>query len=197
MLVNEQLLKITDFGTAIPDTSAEGVGAPAFQPPEVARDGKAPSSAKLDIWAAGVTLYTMVTGKYPFEERETVYQMFEEIVRCEYEMPPFVPSVLAGLIRGMLSPDPATRISLEQIVHHPWLTGQEEVPQTLTSPPPISVIPLKTTFTEENLKRFLSDISGEDKFSLIPGDQLDGDEIDETLHVEKPGFWCGRRCTIL
>lgn len=42
-------------------------GSPAFQPPEIA-DGQAEFSGfKVDIWACGVTLYNIVTGKYPFQ----------------------------------------------------------------------------------------------------------------------------------
>ena len=123
MVISESEAKITDFGTAVGDISTEGVGAPAFQPPEVAKDGKAPSSAKLDIWAAGITLYFMATGMHPFfsEEEITVYQMFEEIAKCQYSIPPYVHPDIAELIRGMLDPDPDHRWDLQTIAAHKFL----------------------------------------------------------------------------
>ena len=40
-------------------------GSPAFQPPEVV-SGEEHSGPKTDLWAAGITLYYMLTGQTPF-----------------------------------------------------------------------------------------------------------------------------------
>lgn len=42
-------------------------GSPAFQPPEIADGRSSFSGFKVDIWASGVTLFNITTGKYPFQ----------------------------------------------------------------------------------------------------------------------------------
>jgi len=42
-------------------------GSPAFQPPEIADGQPQFSGSKVDIWASGVTLFNITTGKYPFQ----------------------------------------------------------------------------------------------------------------------------------
>ena len=76
LLASCTALAISDFGTATDERSTPGIGAPAFQPPEVAATGVAPLSDRLDVWAAGITLFMMVTGRYPFREDGTTYQKF-------------------------------------------------------------------------------------------------------------------------
>ena len=49
------------------DVIATSAGTTPFQPPEVADGGThAFSGGKVDAWAAGVTLWNMATGTYPF-----------------------------------------------------------------------------------------------------------------------------------
>ena len=43
-------------------------GTLAFAAPE--RLGMAPYTEKVDMWAAGLVLYMMLVGNYPFEEEE-------------------------------------------------------------------------------------------------------------------------------
>lgn len=88
LITNGGVIKISDLGVsevfAIPvclanpffqmldrfqqdDIISISQGSPAFQPPEIA-DGHAQFSGfKVDIWASGVTLYNITTGKYPFQ----------------------------------------------------------------------------------------------------------------------------------
>ena len=47
------------------------VGAPAYTPPELLllaqrSDGSAYDGAAIDVWASGIILYCMLTGKLPF-----------------------------------------------------------------------------------------------------------------------------------
>ena len=51
------------------DETDRFAGTPSFQPPEVARGQRHFSATKVDIWAAGVTLYYMVEGNAPFKGR--------------------------------------------------------------------------------------------------------------------------------
>lgn len=159
MLLSEYRLCITDFGTATFDTTTEGIGAPAFQPPEVALTGRAPSSAKLDIWAAGITLFMMVTGKYPFDDSGTVYQLFEDIGRCDIAFPDDLPSDLLSLLRGMLKPDPSQRLSLDEIAKSRWVNTKEDCVLPVPAPK------IRTVFTSEYVRQLVNP----DGVSLLDG----------------------------
>ena len=72
----ESTLKISNFGyskSSVLDSMAKtaAVGAPAYTPPELlllaARsDGSSYDGAAIDVWASGIILYCMLTGKLPF-----------------------------------------------------------------------------------------------------------------------------------
>ena len=44
----------------------ELVGTQAFMPPECFKDGKPYKPKPMDIWAVGVSIYTLMFGKLPF-----------------------------------------------------------------------------------------------------------------------------------
>eukprot|EP01105_Mastigella_eilhardi_P011127 TRINITY_DN256_c0_g1_i3.p1 TRINITY_DN256_c0_g1~~TRINITY_DN256_c0_g1_i3.p1 ORF type:complete len:456 (+),score=137.75 TRINITY_DN256_c0_g1_i3:277-1644(+) len=160
LLVDENNLRIVDFGTAVEvpesgDLSTLGVGSTAFQPPEVATTGTTSSGYKLDAWAAGMTLYLMVTGRYPFVMAPTPLLLFETIARCEYEMPTGVPKHLASLLRGVLQPDPVARLSVEQMLEHQWLTASDCSRDSVDAPF-VQVSQQPTMFTPESLATWLA-----------------------------------------
>jgi serine/threonine protein kinase len=68
------MLKIGDFGlskslnNSFSKAKTEGIGTtPLFIAPELILDQ--PHTSKVDVWAAGVILYLMCTGKYPFDTK--------------------------------------------------------------------------------------------------------------------------------
>lgn len=74
LISSSHQLKIGDFGTAeVLDIFADdGIctsveGTPQFQSPEIAKPEDTYDGYASDIWAAGVTLYNMTTGKYRFK----------------------------------------------------------------------------------------------------------------------------------
>ncbi|KAI3631570.1 hypothetical protein MIR68_010453 [Amoeboaphelidium protococcarum] len=135
----DDTIKISDFGVAEEvsryspnDNLTTSSGSPAFQPPEVALGKDSFSGSKVDIWAAGVTLYHIISGKYPFDG-DSIYQLFENIGRCEYTIPEEADEILSDLIRNILCIDPDSRFGVDQILSHPWTCNklkksQNEVP---------------------------------------------------------------------
>ena len=81
-----------------------------------------------DIWACGVTLFYMATGKYPFESREHT-KLYRLIQHTEPDYPPEMRGTpLHDLICRLLTKQSEVRITLAQIKEHPWITKNGELP---------------------------------------------------------------------
>jgi serine/threonine protein kinase len=91
-----------------PAMTSQGVilGTAAYMSPEQAR-GK-PVDRRADIWAFGVVLYEMVTGRRPFDG-ETVPETLASVMKSEPDWAP-VPTGLRRLLRGCLEKDPKQRL---------------------------------------------------------------------------------------
>ena len=61
--------------------------------------------------------YNFVTGQYPFEG-ETVFKLFDNIARAEFNIPDMVGPSLASLLRGMLLKEPEKRLGIAEIQQH-------------------------------------------------------------------------------
>ncbi|WP_333842052.1 serine/threonine-protein kinase [Pelomicrobium sp.] len=74
-------IKITDFGTALlqiaDHTQLTGVGSPAYMSPEQIREQEL--THQTDIYSLGVVMYRLLTGRLPYDSRETE-KLMEEIL---------------------------------------------------------------------------------------------------------------------
>ncbi len=61
----------------------------------------------------------MATGKYPFPEEGSVFEILEAIASCDYSIPPFIDPLLADLIRKTMASNPEDRLTCAQILEHP------------------------------------------------------------------------------
>jgi len=123
-------LKLSDFSVAVEvdkvctEADRKCNGTPAFQPPELLTSPQKRPCAffgpKIDIWAAGITLYMMCIGSFPFEWC-TVSTLIESISKASYKIPSWVDPTLADLLKGILNKDPMQRLTLQQIKEHPWM----------------------------------------------------------------------------
>jgi eukaryotic-like serine/threonine-protein kinase len=111
-------VKVTDFGVAHMelDTSltvvGTTVGTAAYMAPEQAQ-GRTPTPAA-DVYAVGVMLYEMVTGRLPFDEPTSVATMLAHIQRQPDPpiAPPgrqLLPAWLVSAIRRAMAKDPGDR----------------------------------------------------------------------------------------
>jgi len=126
LIGTDDILKISDFGVAeqldmfaTDDTCHTSQGSPAFQPPEIANGVDEFSGFKVDIWASGVSLFNILTGKYPFEG-ENIYRLFENIANGELVIPDGVEENLANLLKGMLHREYEERFTLQDVRRHIW-----------------------------------------------------------------------------
>jgi serine/threonine protein kinase len=153
MLTSENLVKITDFGTAkimqygaSQQTSA--MGTPAYMSPEQIK-GKA-VDGRTDIFSLGVMLYEMTTGQKPFRGQDIatiLYHILNEDPVPPHQVNPAIPLGVSSTILKALAKSPHLRYEncrelLEDLKNYrPGVSGANanaEPPISTTAPrPPI------------------------------------------------------------
>ncbi|GAA1702586.1 serine/threonine-protein kinase [Nonomuraea bangladeshensis] len=129
---------LTDFGLA---TSVERraelteagmvVGTPAYIAPERARGG--PPTPEADLWSLGVTLYTAVEGRSPFEQGNALATI--SAVLTTAPAPFELAGPLAPLLMGLLEKDPEQRWTAEAARRHLRRVAAADPSAPLTSRP--------------------------------------------------------------
>eukprot|EP00127_Corallochytrium_limacisporum_P003865 Clim_evm79s153 gene=Clim_evmTU79s153 len=124
-------LKICDFSVSqimddngyVPKTT---VGTPAFYAPETCHydEELKPLTAAVDVWAAGITLYCFLMGKTPFSA-PTEAALYQAIQEQTIEYPRRISSTARDLLSAMLERDPEKRMTIEEIIDHPWCQGAD------------------------------------------------------------------------
>lgn len=108
-------------------------GSPHYAAPEVLL-GLGYDGPAADIWSFGVLLYAMVTGSLPFTARH-IPQLVQKIVAGVYRMPSFLSPLCKHLLSGILRVNPRDRMTIDEIINHPWWTKTERwVPPTISNP---------------------------------------------------------------
>jgi serine/threonine protein kinase len=131
-------LRLVDFGCAqiCPEgcSMMQGLsGTPVYMAPEVI-SGQC-HSISMDVWAAGIMLYQMLTAQFPFWDTDMAglfrihpRQILKDIQASEIALCHDVCGRLSpgakDLIRKMLTKDPTQRISAAEALQHPWLQQQ-------------------------------------------------------------------------
>ncbi|XP_028618928.1 sperm motility kinase 4A-like [Grammomys surdaster] len=128
-------VKLCDFGLAIKVTSGQRFrgfcGTLEYCAPEIFTDVEYDAQAN-DIWSMGVVLYTMVTGRFPFEAK-TYSQMKEKMLDPSYSIPPVLSPDIANLIMQLFTVDPDQRPKICDITKHQWLRGGKDLPKQASS----------------------------------------------------------------
>ena len=94
-------------------------GSPPYAAPELFKDEQY-SGPLVDVWAMGVLLYFMLSGKLPFLGG-TVQDLKERILTGSFYMPTNLSDAATTLIQGMLTHNPSQRYSLLDIINSTWL----------------------------------------------------------------------------
>ncbi|XP_060176069.1 CBL-interacting serine/threonine-protein kinase 11 [Lycium barbarum] len=119
-------IKVSDFGlsaTTEQIQSFDGLlhtvcGSPAYVAPEILTI-KGYDGAKTDIWSCGIILYVMVAGYFPFYDQNLML-MYKKIYKGEFRCPRWMSSDVKRILSRLLDINPATRITIEEIIRDPW-----------------------------------------------------------------------------
>ncbi|XP_068142581.1 serine/threonine-protein kinase PLK4 [Drosophila tropicalis] len=124
LLSKDMHVKIADFGLATqlkrPDEKHMTMcGTPNFISPEVV--SRLSHGLAADVWSVGCLLYTLVVGRPPFDT-DAVQSTLNKVVMSEFIMPTHLSFEACDLIEKLLKKNPHERISLEQVLRHPFMS---------------------------------------------------------------------------
>ncbi|KAK7044667.1 kinase domain-containing protein [Favolaschia claudopus] len=122
------LIKIADWGMAAfapPSLQLEtSCGSPHYASPEIV-NGERYQGNPTDIWSCGVILYALLTGRLPFDDKNVKVLLGK--VKCgKFDMPPWIDPLAMDLLSRMLVVDVSRRITIPEIMTHPWLSGASQ-----------------------------------------------------------------------
>jgi len=137
ILINDtdgsNIVKIIDFGFAtnckMGSKLSAYCGTPCYMDPDLTKKRKY-SGQGADVWAMGVILFLLITGGVPFWG-ETEQQLFSRIQIGKYNLPNHGANFsqkVKNLFDKIFVPNVANRISAEQILNDPWITGSSKAP---------------------------------------------------------------------
>jgi ligand-binding sensor domain-containing protein len=146
---------LTDFGIAklvegSPQFTATGAvtGTPDYMSPEQAQGGKVDQRA--DIYALGVILYEMLTGRVPYEAETplaVILKKIQEPLPPPTSINPSIPAELEAVVLKALARDPADRFQSTRAFLEAWKRGIALVTPTYIPVPaaqPAAEIPSAT-----------------------------------------------------
>ena len=93
-----------------------------YSSPEIISNNK--FSEKSDAWALGVILYVLCNQKLPFNEKS--YRRLIDAIQSKTPEPlkEGYAKELGEIIFGLLEKDPQKRMSVQEVLEHPWLKQQ-------------------------------------------------------------------------
>jgi len=146
---------LTDFGIAklvegSPQFTATGAvtGTPDYMSPEQAQGGKV--DQRTDIYALGVILYEMLTGRVPYEAETplaVILKKIQEPLPPPSSINPSIPAELEAVVLKALARDPADRFQTTRALLEAWKRGIAAVTSAYRPAPlagPAAEIPSST-----------------------------------------------------
>ena len=143
-------IKICDFGigkilSSDKELLYDQCGTPMYMAPEIFLSSKKNGyeGPPVDIWSSGIALYIMLSGTLPFDINKKIFKNKENnlndsltsdeiqknhnfhlqqiIINNEPKKIPKISREAKNLLHGLLNKDPQKRLTIEEILNHPWL----------------------------------------------------------------------------
>jgi len=118
ILLQGETPRLADFGIArvLKTTNySSPSGTPSYMAPE-AFDGK--HSERTDLWAVGVIIYQLLTGRLPFPQTDITSLIGAIVLRDPEPLPRWLPSTLQDVVMGALRKNPRERLSSAAEMRH-------------------------------------------------------------------------------
>ena len=116
-------IKLIDFGLSNIYEDGEllstACGSPFYAAPEML-EGKSYKGSTVDIWSAGIVLFYMLCGYFPFEDSNND-KLYKKICKGKFEIPKFLSKNAKDLISKILVVNIQRRINIKDIKKHPWV----------------------------------------------------------------------------
>lgn len=182
LLDRDKNIKVADFGMAVWQSAGNmlntACGSPHYAAPEVIK-GEAYDGTAADIWSCGVILYALLIGRLPFDD-EDLPKLLEKVKLGKFTMPGDIDARAQNLIRRMLEKDVSKRITIPEILRHPFYKSQK--PKQMNSDvPKLDDIARPITSKDQIDRDIFANLR-----TLWPGEE-DG-KIQARLMDEKPSW---------
>lgn len=133
LLDQDHNVKIADFGMAAWQANSvdDGMlrtscGSPHYAAPEIC-SGKTYNGSASDIWSCGIILHALLAGKLPFDD-EDCPRLLNKVILGHFDMPTDIDPMAQDLITKMLTTDVGKRITMPDILNHPFFLSQKQKP---------------------------------------------------------------------
>ena len=133
-LTPEADIRLLDFGLSKivgnEEKCTEPYGTLSFVAPEVLQ-GK-PYDKSVDLWSIGIITFLLLCGYLPFDdkhsEREIARQTIQDPAPFESKIWSKYSSEAKNFVEGLLQKKPEKRLSIKEVLEHPWIKKMDKVP---------------------------------------------------------------------
>ena len=168
LIDKDGVAKLTDFGWSNYVDSKEirstYCGTPVYLAPEMIKE--IGHDEHLDIWCIGVLLFELLTGNVPFKGKD-IQSLNNNILSLKISWPKDIDPIAKNLIFKILKPNPNERISLRDMLRHPFFKEKlddDNLERDLIKPDGIKYPPfLISTYSIEHYDKMIQKILNENK----------------------------------